>query len=93
MYWYDVLAIVFEMGLSVFIVWGIFHEDRLIAYERWLFPRVKRAVVRSIRIVLYRTRRSVKLFLRGLLWPTPLVEKKPTRKPRYSNKRKEASSK
>ena len=38
----DFLRTLFEIVLVSFTVWGLFHEDRFIAFEDRLFSRIRR---------------------------------------------------
>ena len=40
---------VFELAMFVFIVWGIFHEDRLAAFERSAFAALRRRRLRVVK--------------------------------------------
>lgn len=40
------LQSVFEIGIIIFIVWGFFHEDRFIAFERRLVSYIRRRKLR-----------------------------------------------
>ncbi|MGI6269795.1 MAG: hypothetical protein ACOYKJ_04580 [Candidatus Howiella sp.] len=43
-----IFASVFEIIVAAFIIWGVFHEESLAAWEDRLFTRIKR-IVRSLR--------------------------------------------
>ena len=36
-----ILGVLFELALAAFVVWGILHEDRLIAFERRIWSEFK----------------------------------------------------
>lgn len=43
------LKTIFEAGLVIAVVWGIFHEDKLIALEKRLFAAIRRRRLRVVK--------------------------------------------
>ncbi len=44
-----VMRTIFEAAMVLFVIWGIFHEDRLIAFERNLVAHLRRRKLRVVK--------------------------------------------
>lgn len=38
------IVIAFELALTVFVIWGILHEDRLIRFEHRVYAKIKERI-------------------------------------------------
>lgn len=45
----DVLRSLFEVALVIAVLWGLFHEDRFVAFEEKLFAALRRRTFKVIR--------------------------------------------
>ena len=44
----DILRTLFEIGMVALIVWCIFHEDRLVAFEEKVIARFRRELLQVV---------------------------------------------
>lgn len=49
------LTTIFEILMVVAVIWCIFHEDRLVAFEERLLSRIRRKRLRVVKSKRYRT--------------------------------------
>jgi hypothetical protein len=45
----DIIRTFFEIGVAAFIIWGLFNEERLVAFEEKVLSRLRRKRLRVIK--------------------------------------------